>query len=381
MKILHVNPYPPDHLGGSELFARNLAINLAQKENISCDILTSDIFQKKIKIETLESSVRVFYKPCYYNLWGKNPVVHILKFLWKIHKKYDIIHAHSYIFFTSHQCALLKKLSDFPFVLHIHGGVDTPHFKNMSIREKTQLMLKNYVFDGMLGRFTIKQADGIISVSQKDLEILARKFNLSDRKTLYSVPNGIDIKKYKRNPKQERKYITFIGRLSYIKGIDIFLEMSNALYERDKNLRFLIVGDGALRSLVENAKKRLPIKHLENVSYSKIQKIYNVSKVLLLSSRFEGLPTTILESLSCQTPVIASNVGGVSEVLQEGKNGYLFNIGTKERIYEKILDLLHDEEKLNLLGKNGRKLIEKDYSWRTIATEIKKIYRDILETF
>jgi glycosyltransferase involved in cell wall biosynthesis len=379
MKVLHINPYPPEHLGGSELFARNLAINLAQKDDINCDILTSDIFHKGINSEILKNSVNVFYKSCYFNLWGKNPVVNIIDFLLKYQKKYDIIHAHSYIFFTSHQCALIKKFKNFRFILNIHGGVDTPHFKNMSLLEKTQLFFKNHFFDNILGKFTIKQANALISVSNKDLKLIRSRFKLSHSKKTYFVPNGIDINKYQREKAKQRKFITFIGRLSYIKGIDIFIEIIKDLYKKDKNLNFLIVGDGPLRNLVENAKKKLPIKHYESYPYTKISDIYNISKILLLTSRFEGLPTTILESLSCETPVIASDVGGVSEVISNGINGYLFDLSAKEKIYKVILDLVHNETYLKKLGENGRKIIEKSYSWNIISNKIERIYRDLMK--
>lgn len=378
MKILHINPYPPDHLGGSELFARNLAINLAEKNDISCDILTSDIFHKGIDSEILKNSVNVFYKPCYFNLWGKNPVVNIIDFLLKNKKKYDIIHAHSYIFFTSHQCALIKKFKDFRFILNIHGGVDTPYFKNMSFLEKIQLFIKNYFFDRILGKFTIKQANAIISVSQKDLELIRNRFKLPKSKMTHFVPNGIDINKYRINKSKQKKFITFIGRLSYIKGIDIFINIIEDLYQKDKNLKFLIVGDGPLRYLVESAKKKLPIKHFTYYPYTRISDIYNISKILLLTSRFEGLPTIVLESLACKTPVIASNVGGVSEVIFNDLNGYLFNIRAKEKVYETILNLVHDENHLQKLGENGRKLIKQNYSWNIVSNKIEKIYRDLI---
>jgi glycosyltransferase involved in cell wall biosynthesis len=379
MRILHINPYPPDHLGGSELFARNLALNLARKKDITCDILTSDIFNKRVKSEVLSNSVKVFYKPFYFNLWGKNPVVNIIDFLLKDSQKYDIIHAHSYIFFTSLQCALIKKIKQYPFVLHIHGGINTPHYKSINMREKIQLFFKNYIFDTILGKLTIKQANALISVSNNDLEIIQNRFNLSPSKA-YPVPNGIDINKYKKSrTAKRRKFITFIGRLSYIKGIDIFLEIIKDLYHKDKNLEFLIIGDGPLRNLVEGARKELPLKYFESYPYNKMADIYNMSKILLLSSRFEGLPTILLESLACETPVIAPKVGGISEVISDNKNGFLFNIKSKEEIYTKILNLIHDDKKLDKLGENGRKLIEKKYSWEIISNKIEKIYRKLIK--
>ena len=73
LKILQINPYPPEHLGGSELFSKNLAINLKIKKNINSDILTSDIFRRNIKTDFLNDSINIIYKKNLYNIWGKNP--------------------------------------------------------------------------------------------------------------------------------------------------------------------------------------------------------------------------------------------------------------------------------------------------------------------
>ncbi len=378
MKILHVNPYPPNHLGGSELFTRNLAINLAKKEDISCDILTSDIFNRKIDSEMLNPSVRVFYKKCYYNLWGKNPLVNMFNFLLKNYKNYDLIHAHSYIFFSTFQCAILKKISDFPFILHVHGGIDTPIFKNLNFVEQLQLSFKNSLFDKGLGEFTFKQANALISVSKKDLYLIKNKFDLPQSQKSYYIPNGIDINKYRKyNSKYERIYITYIGRLSYVKGLDIFIKTIKVLYKKNKDLRFLIIGDGPLRFLVDQARRELPIKYFNTYPYDKMQDIYNMSKVLVLTSRFEGMPTTILESLACETPVIATDVGGVSEVMKDNETGYLFDLRHFKEGIDKILDLNYDQEKIRTLGKNGRDLIKNNFSWTIITDKIERVYRNI----
>jgi len=140
LKILHINPYPPEHLGGSEVFCKNLAINLKKKKSFDSEILTSDILKRNVKIDFLDGSIKVIYKKNYYSLWGINPLVNIYSFLKKEFQNYDVIHVHSYLFLTSFQSALFRKLRKFPFILHIHGGVQTPQNLSSSLIEKLQLM-------------------------------------------------------------------------------------------------------------------------------------------------------------------------------------------------------------------------------------------------
>jgi glycosyltransferase involved in cell wall biosynthesis len=98
----------------------------------------------------------------------------------------------------------------------------------------------------------------------------------------------------------------------------------------------------------------------------------------MLTSRFEGVPTTILESLACETPVITSNVGGVSEIIKHRENGFLFNIDKIFQETDNMLKLISNEKTLNNFGKNGRNLIKKEFSWEKVSEEIEKVYRNML---
>ena len=180
MKILQINPYPPENLGGSELFCKNLSLNLSSKENFECDILTSDFLKRNVKIDFLSNKkVKVIYKQCLFNFWGKNPVVNIFSFLNNNYFNYDIIHIHAYPFFTSIQAALLKKIRKFPLILHLHGfEINSSLSSGFNAYEKLQLFFKNHLFDKYVGKLPIKAADAIISVTKRDLYIVKKKYNL-----------------------------------------------------------------------------------------------------------------------------------------------------------------------------------------------------------
>ncbi|KKL93916.1 hypothetical protein LCGC14_1869890, partial [marine sediment metagenome] len=371
-----INPYPPEHLGGSEVFCKNLAINL-KKKNIDSEILTSDILKRNVKIDFLDGSIKIIYKKNYHSLWGMNPLVNTYSFLKKNFQNYDVIHVHSYLFLTSFQSALFRKIRKFPFILHIHGGIQTPQNLSSSLVEKFQLGFKNIFFDKWIGSFTIKTADALISVSKKDLDIIEKRYNIRHNNNYY-IPNGVNTEIFQKKKETGKIFVTFIGRLSYIKGFDIYMNVIKELYKYDKDLKFLIIGKGPLKRLIKSVQKTLPILHSDFYPYEKMVDIYNHSKVVLITSRFEGVPTILLESLACETPVIASSVGGISEVLRNDENGLLIKDFNSKSTISKILDVLHDQDKLSTFGRNGRNLVLKNFSWDVITDKIGMIYKNFI---
>ena len=89
------------------------------------------------------------------------------------------------------------------------------------------------------------------------------------------------------------------------------------------------------------------------------------------------MSTCILEALSCEVPVVASDVGGTNEVVQNSKTGYLFENGIIKKAIEYI-NLINQKQEYEELGKNGRELIKKKYSWEAITEKIILIYKKIL---
>lgn len=378
MKILRVVSFPPEYIGGLPLYCKNISLNLAERKNVDCDILTSDILKTRKKIDYLNPKVRVIYKKCFSFIGNKNPLVNFIPFIQKHYKDYDIIHAHGYYFFSTLQCAFLKRLLKFPFILHIHGGIQTPYSPTSDIYQNIQLIFKESIFDRYIGKVSFRSADTLISVAKKDLEIVQNLYKINS-KSNYHIPNGVDINKFKNNNQFERKYITLIAtRLTYIKGADIYIKIIKELYKHNKNLKFLIIGEGPLKNLVLQAKQNLPVEFYPSYAYEKIQDIYNMSKLLLITSRTEGVPNTIYESFACETPVIASNVGGISGVINSDENGYLFNIKNYKKAVNLILNLVDDEPKIKRLGRNGRKLIEREFSWEIITNKIYDVYKKLL---
>ncbi|MHA1251510.1 MAG: glycosyltransferase family 4 protein, partial [Candidatus Helarchaeota archaeon] len=330
--------------------------------------------------------VRIIRKKCYLfpnndNLLKlKYPIFNVLSYLLKYGKNYDLIHVHSYIYFSTIQTFIYKLLFNrkIPIILHLHGGIQTSEFQSTTKTERILLLIKRYFFDLVIGKILINKANAIISVSKEDLLKINTVFKSKRKKFNYYLPNAIDTSLFKKNENIKRKFIGFIGRLTKIKGIDYFLEIIKKYNKIDKSQEYLIIGEGPYLPLVEKAIISYPIKYYRQIPHELIPKYYNKCKIFLLTSRAEGLPTTILEALSCEVPVIASNIGGVSEIIKNGENGYLFDINDINQIIDKIL-LIKQQNNYEFLGKNGRKLIEREYSWDSLVKKIIFIYNKVLK--
>ena len=370
--------YPPDHLGGYSLYCRNLMRNLTSK-GIECEVLSSYYNRISKSDEYIDlNDVRVISKRYWGNLLGLNPMFNILPFLNKHYKEYDIVHVHSYIFFSTIQAALFRKFRKFPLVLQLHGGVQTDDFYSSTLFERLQLLFKKILFDPIIGKTTLKTPDSLVSVSFLDLQTVLKQFKVK-RKNNYWIPNAVDITKFKPLKECKRKYITFVGRLSYIKGFDIFLKIAELIHSKNKNIEFLIVGEGPLQDSLEEYRNKIPIKQYLRVPYDEIVKIYNQSRILLITSRYEGLPATMLEAMACGTPVVASRIGGIPEVIRNPNHGSLFDLSDLNEAASICLKIFDKPDQSSLDSDKIRDYIQNHFSWEIITGKMIKVYKDLIE--
>jgi len=378
MKILHIMAYSLDYIGGYSIYCRNLIRNLIS-QGIECEVLTSNYKRISKKNDYIDSDgVKIISKTYFGNLFGINPMLNILPFLSKHYIDYDIIHAHSYIFFSSIQAALFRKIRKFPLVLQLHGGIQTDAFYTSNLFENLQLLFKKIIFDPVFGRFTLKIPDSLVSVSNIDLQTVLKKFKVK-RENNYWIPNGVNTSHFKPLDGVKKRYVTFIGRLSYIKGFDLFLKIIEKIYKKNQNIEFLVVGDGPLEYMLHSFKKRIPIRHYHRVPYEKMIEIYNQSKILLISSRYEGMPSTMLEAMACGTQVVASKIGGIPEVIKDENYGFLFDINNLREVSEICLKLIGNEKKGITSSKKIREYVKKNFSWEIITEKMIRVYNDLIK--
>jgi glycosyltransferase involved in cell wall biosynthesis len=323
----------------------------------------------------LRDGFKVYRCPCIAIIGRVNPVTIIMHKLLSI--KADVIHAHSYIFFTSNQAALARSLTKTPFMLHLHGGMESASIFNANSSHLLSITKKR-LYDPSLGKWTAKRADAVGSVSKRDLKTAGALWQLKAGKSHW-VPNAICFDDFHVGPSR-REHVVFVGRLEHRKGIQTFLQVAELICKDVEDVDFLVLGDGSLREYAEAfSKKRCSgrLRVLGHVPHRMVADLLARAAALVLPSYAEGLPTVCLEALASGTPVVATRVGGTPEVVIEGKTGFLFRPGDTARCREMVMALLGKEKLRRKMGLEGRNLVEKFYTWDRVLEKVEGIYRTI----
>jgi len=183
----------------------------------------------------------------------------------------------------------------------------------------------------------------------------------------------------KRKNLSERTYdVGYIGRLIKEKGALKFVEALLPVL-RDRECKAIIIGDGYLRNEIEQF---LSGNNMQNqvdllgwVENKQIPDYLNDIKLVVVPSDYEGLPSGVLEAMACGTPVLATPVGGIPDLIREGETGFFMENNTPERIAKNIIRSLSHPD-LEQISRNAQVLIEQQYTYEAAATR----YKNVLES-
>ncbi len=226
--------------------------------------------------------------------------------------------------------------------------------------------------ESLLWKIHYHLANGIIAISNSAKKDVEEMYEV-DREKITTIYNGLDLNEFK-NLKNELEIkgepaLLYVGKLERIKGPDILLEAFAIVKKSCKEAFLHILGDGSMRSeLIEKAKKL----GLENSVkfYGIIVPPYSYMKtadILIIPSRHDALPTVALEGMACGIPIVASDVGGLSEIILDGKNG-LKARPEPEDIAKKIIFLWKNDELRDEISYKQREFI-KSFTWKRAAAE------------
>ncbi|MBW1971452.1 MAG: glycosyltransferase [Deltaproteobacteria bacterium] len=308
-----------------------------------------------------------FFKMSIYFLSG-----FILGFFLMIKNRFHLIHAH-WVVPTGIIGIFLGMIFRCPVILHARGTDITYLFKNRFFKK--------------LGKFLFNRAERIISVSDNQKKLIVDSFFIPDEK-ISVIPNGVDT--YLFSPKEknfvrkdlklqmESFIILFIGGLIPVKGLFNLVKAACILKEYKDKLYFIIIGEGEEKSKLIKIANDLEVLDFfffaGQKAHEEIPLWMNASDLFVLPSLSEGLPNVVLEALSTGLPVIASNVGGINEVITEEVNGLLFKPGDPEDLAKAILRVVKNPSLFNNMKKNARESIKKLDSMKQID-KIRDLYR------
>jgi len=273
---------------------------------------------------------------------------------------FDIVHAHSHIYYATNIATMLRSITDTPLAVTCHGlhSQSIPHWLS-------RLHLRT------IGWITYDQADIVFCYTPAERSELRRIGVQSDVEV---VSNGIDVaqfspsgEEYGRIAEASGPSILYVGRLTPGKSPKDALDVLDRLRLSCPDVTLFICGDGPLRDDLEaNVEQRDLQKNVEflgRLSYDVMPSVYRAADVFLLPSLAEGFPRTILEALACKIPVVATSLDQTESLLE--RTGYAVPHGNVEAFSSALEVLLTDPARRRKLGRRGREIVEEEYSWRT----------------
>ena len=238
--------------------------------------------------------------------------------------------------------------------------------------------------DKLLASFT----HGIICNSQKASESLVKRYSFNAKK-IFTVHNGINVagflKKPSYNPKKKlvQKIVGAVGRLQPVKNHRLFLDMAKIVSEKSDNnsIKFAIVGEGVLRNELEEYSQHLRIENkiVFLGERNDIPDLLQSMDIFVMTSLYEGMSNAIMEAMAAGLPVVATEVGGNSELVIDGETGFLCPSNDAMALADRVASLINSEKESERMGENGRKRMLNEFGIEKMIKETENIYMKLFE--
>ncbi|KUG04981.1 glycosyltransferase [hydrocarbon metagenome] len=248
------------------------------------------------------------------------------------------------------------------------------------------------VYKALLAKYltiaTNKYTDRFIAISRAiKKEIL--EMGVPDNK-IEVIHNGLDTSKYgePRDPRETRKKlgldpdkytVAMIARLHPVKGHQYFLQAAREVIDDGIDAQFLIIGEGIYRDKIKLWIKELALEEAVVMPgyYSPIEDIYGLCDVLCVPSLMEGLGMVVLEAMYFNVPVVASNIGGIQEIIEDGINGMLVQPCDSKGLADAVISVLTDRGKVEDFKQQGQETLQA-FSPENMARQVEETYLSLL---
>ena len=248
-------------------------------------------------------------------------------------------------------------------------------------------------------RHVLRKADLIVSISRYTTDVVA---GLGvDREKIRLNPPGADIEHFRpgldvrelrlrHGIREEEKVLFSVGRLIRRKGFGTVISALPTILREQPNVRYLIGGTGPEREALEKQARELGvaerIEFLGFVSPEDLPLYYNLADVFLFPNfelaedhDTEGFGIVFIEANACGTPVIGGNAGGAPEAVEDGVSGFVVDGTDPAAVADKILLLMRDQDLARKLGEQGRKRVERDFTWDAARAKMIEANRELMD--
>lgn len=270
-----------------------------------------------------------------------------------------------------------------PIRIHTyHGHVFHDYFS----RPKTRLFL---AVERMLARTSHR----LIAVSDAVRDELCHRYRIGSTEKVEVIPLGLELDPFLESHPfrgalrrelglaEGIHVVGIVGRLAPIKDHSFFLSVASNLLKRRWDVRFVVVGDGELRKGLEQKVKQMGLsKEVLFLGWrTDLERVYPDLDVVVLTSKNEGTPVSLIEAMACARPVVATRVGGVPDVVREGVTGFLVPPGETQIFCQRLESLLDNVEKRRAFGERGREWVRQRYSKERLVSDMKSLYNRLIE--
>ena len=308
-----------------------------------------------------------------------------LKALWKLYfmmrrERPHIVHTHTAK--AGFLGRIAARLAGVPVIVHtFHGHVLHGYYGAV-----TNKLLR------WLERWLAWMSDRLVTVSEQvKSELVGYGIAPADKITV--VPLGFDLRpflncsdlrgEFRRAMalSDQHKLIGIVGRIFPIKNHALFLESAARIAAQDSTARFLVVGDGILRTSLEIQASQLGIS--ERVLFTgwrrDLPRICADLDVLVVSSDNEGTPVSAIEAMAAGCPVVATRVGGLPDLINHKKTGLLVPPRDADALTSAVLELLNNSEFAREIGRNAQEAVRQRFTVRRLISDIDQLYSHLLE--
>ncbi|PKL61144.1 MAG: hypothetical protein CVV31_13065 [Methanomicrobiales archaeon HGW-Methanomicrobiales-2] len=296
----------------------------------------------------------------------------------------ELIQACDYDYLTSVPPILLKRKNGTPLVLTTDAfpGLSW-FFGNRLVDDVARIYTRT------VGKRILNAYDRLVLLSSKlvndavTLDVPHEKIRV--------IPIGVDLARFRSGVdgsdlrsdlaiRDEDRVILFVGRLTLVKRVDMLIELSRLLSRERVKFRLVIVGDGEYGEYY-----RQMAQGVENVTFvgsvpsAEMPRYYALADLVILPSLSEGLPNVLLEASASAKPIIATDVGGISDIVLHGRSGYLIGAGDLHSLYTYTMQLLDDMEQARQMGWAGFEHVSQYFGWQTVTDAYEAMYLDVLD--
>ncbi len=294
----------------------------------------------------------------------------------------DVVHAHTW--YADMAALWISMLHRIPLIVTLHSLEPLRPWK-------ADQLGSGYLVSSWIEKTAVEAAHRVIAVSQGMRDDIIGHFAVDPARVVV-IHNGIDPERFRRTDQRDalaqrgvkEPYVLFVGRITDQKGIFHLLEAAPAL---PPGVQLVLCASAPDTPEIEARFTRALPEHPnvhwigEMVPVAEIVQLYSHAAVFVCPSVYEPFGLINLEAMACEAPVVASGVGGILEVVQDGSTGFLVEPGRPEQLAEKIRRLLDDPTLARTMGKAGRTRVEERFGWDRVAERTERVYADAIAEF